>query len=824
MRRTVLALTCALSIASAGGAATIGVRVRAESAGPLPDVRVELIWIEAGTARAATARERLVQRYSDHRLYGTTDHAGRVELETTRTGVYRVELSRLAEPTLVDPNDDPLRPPPRLTVRSADDQVEIEVAVGRGAPVAIDARVDPAEPPLPEHTIVLTHLDTGFEIRDRTSNFPVRLALARGRWVARLEPHPGYLLAGVDHDGEAIDGHEVILDATLSGQRHHLNWYFTAPARLHGYVFFDGDRQLDCVVRATMIEPGPWIDDVRRRGGSRFERVHAPLRRHDDRLYYEMVVPDGHVDLRPVCRPDISHEPEEVMLDLVPGDTREIDFSVKPEAAGEAEVRIHVRARDRFGVAGATVGAWPVEDDPLAMAPVLTVTTDAMGRATLRGLGDGEWRVIAAHPEYLEAEAEVALGDEGRRATTITLEDGAAVRAVARDDQDEHVFGVDLVVERTEPAPLAIRTEEMIAAKERVELQTDRAGEARSEGLPPGTYRVSGTLAGPRRKDSFVAIGVDGEMPTRTTELVIAGTETVTLDVRLIPAAHVTGTLACDDGGLLPTTASLRLLPVTLAWADEHESAPLTGSALAAVDDEPLAGELLDRFDLGPIDFGAYLVALRPTGFDRWTFAHSAARPDEATRIDVDIAEPLDLGDVAVECRPVIDLVATVRSTDPVPDLRLARVEAHWWSERDGHGNEHGPLGVELLERRIRLRGAPEGPVRVTATVGHAHFLPDPTIELDTTIELVRGRRFTIPRPVDAVGGSLDVRTDGRLAELATADRPVQVQAIEGGRALFENVEPASYRVRVCSDETCAHPLGEWTDVTIRPASHVELP
>ena len=89
----------------------------------------------------------------------------------------------------------------------------------------------------------------------------------------------------------------------------------------------------------------------------------------------------------------------------------------------------------------------------------------------------------------------------------------------------------------------------------------------------------------------------------------------------MVPRASLDLDLVCDDGGELPESADVEV----------HRAVQVVGGIAVGVADEAPAHVLESRrigangrLSVGPLDRGAFEVAVRPAGFDRWTWAFEA--------------------------------------------------------------------------------------------------------------------------------------------------------------------------------------------------------
>src|SRR5262249_54119388 len=140
--------------------------------------------------------------------------------------------------------------------------------------------------------------------------------------------------------------------------------------------------------------------------------------------------------------------------------------------------------------------------------------------------------------------------------------------------------------------------------------------------------------------------------------------------IRLLPAASGSARLACLDGGPLPELVSFRILPPPIMGDDREWHPDLDQDALLKGDHAVLKGRLRDGVVVGPLGSGSYAVAVRPEGFDRWTFVPGTEDPSRALPVTLEEGQTTDLGVLYIDCGPTIAVVPEVMTGAPLPDLR----------------------------------------------------------------------------------------------------------------------------------------------------------
>jgi len=350
-------------------------------------------------------------------------------------------------------------------------------------------------------------------------------------------------------------------------------------------------------------------------------------------------------------------------------------------------------------------------------------------------------------------------------------------------------------------------------------------------GVWPGRYRLSGGAAAEGAATRFVRFK-SGKSLVETLELDLLDAAQTDVEAVLVPAAGVTGHLVCGDGHPLPGLVSIAAVTAGFDPVDADPAA-LVRDATLTLEKVPLRGTLHDEFTAGPLETGAYLVAFRPEGFERWTWAPGGEHPAGAASIGLRTGAPTDLGTIEVDCGPAIELTPRVASGEPLPDLREGttheKVALVSGTLVDGERERVvRDAIVDAYRDRVILRGLPPGRGRLDATLRNRFFLPAPQVETALEGEFDRGRLVRGSPAVASIGGALRVSGSTALAVRVLApDGSARIQALALGRVEVPSLPAGSYRVELCADAACATgapaPLGvelaprRITDVTGPP-------
>jgi hypothetical protein len=300
----------------------------------------------------------------------------------------------------------------------------------------------------------------------------------------------------------------------------------------------------------------------------------------------------------------------------------------------------------------------------------------------------------------------------------------------------------------------------------------------------------------------------------------------------LVPASEVTARLTCAGGEPMPDLVTVMAVEEAHDLEQQAEEGLLEIAAFVA-EEQPLTGRLRDTLTVGPLEEGAYYLAVQPAGFDRWTWALGIEDPGEAAILQVEPGEPVEVGTLAVDCGPAIRLDPLVTSDAGLPDFRSVNPrERTLWVEGvvtrpDGEKKISRSI-VESYETHLIVRGLPEGEARLEIRLLHPHFLPVPelTVRVEQTLE--RGRTVRLAPAIADVGGSLRVSSERGAAVRLTgpageeiASRPVSL--FEGAVEL-PSLIPGDYEVELCADEACEQVLTTWNAVRIKSLRTRHLP
>jgi hypothetical protein len=805
-------------------AATVAVLVRERGGGPIAEQRVDIQPTVTPGELPVWVSMRMQSR--------VTGEDGKAVFESVPVGRYTVSLGRIAQPGLINPAANPLAPPPQLTIAAEGDKVPVVIEVWRGSLLSGEVIVDRAGIPRGAKVVLRSldgqpDVDLPLDLKGR-----VERLLLPGRYETELVIPPGYLLVDLVWNGESLPGHIARFDVREDPRTQNVSWYLSTPCLITGKV---SDASGECPVRvvATLDQPGPWILAATQRGGSTFQVVPHQEWVANSRCVYRLWLPDGQWTVRPQGEDLLRSEPETVDVTIAPGETRTLDFQLTTKEEDNPEkgqpLIVSVWSPEGRPAVGAIVEVWPPGEDRLSGDPLKTGKTEGYaGSVRFAGLAAGNYLVAAGREDFLEGTAKVEDHDPKAKEptrVTVTLRQGAKLHAHAQDDRDHPVQGVELSYERLSPLPKMVLANAGIAAKKRLGTAlSDLTGHSEIPGLYSGDYRVEARMTGEQSATRFVLARQGSAKHTRSIEVRLTEGERSDVDLLVLPAASLSGGLACSDKSTMPAKVSFRIFPADSRVEDLWRDKKLTSGAVSAPDDVLLRGIGADRFHLGPLSPGEYHLAVRPDGQDYWSFASNELTPDRATILPVEEAAPLDTGVVEIECGPLVAIVPEIRSKEPLPDLHLGAVRATLRPAREEKGRRAVSANVEVHAERAFLRRLPEGKFQTSVTVEHPYLIPPSVSVPERELDLIRGKLAEIHVTFDRLGGLVEVRGDGKAARLTPGDGSPLVRPVADGTAAFPGTLPGTYRVELCGDPDCSAVTASWMQVVVLAGRTTFLP
>jgi hypothetical protein len=634
-------------------------------------------------------------------------------------------------------------------------------------------------------------------------------------------------------DDWSLPGAEASLESRADDVDLELAFHLSGRARVVGKLSGPNGCGAGGVV-ARLIEPGPWFEAVTARGGSEFREVEA---RVDHFCRYEQVLPDGTWLVRPLGDDHESVEPPERQLVIPHGGAGLADFSIEPssgdgDASGVAGLFVRVLDPEGRWLQGAVVEvSRPGEAEALR-----TGRTSRYGYLALAPIPIGPIRIVAGSERFLDAELQVKAETwavpmaefQGRtvdrdRMVSLTLEAGPLMDFVAEEEDGGPLIGARLKIEALDEPQGLLREPELAGRRRARELRTDAEGSARLEGLYPGMYRVRAELLGQRASTHLVRVGAEAAPRVAEVELEETGSTLVPLWATRV--GRVLVPVDCEEGLTLPTVVDVRVIRAFVD-AERPGEERLLKEATLALDDHPLVGEHREELAVGPLEGGAWLLAFRPAGFDRWTWYPGGEDSAEAEVLYLDSDDDTPLERIGVDCGPAFTVALIPADHLPLPDMARARVEAEW-EPRDELRRDQGRGGKLLVERRrdsVLLRGAEAGPASLRVELSHPLLAPELIRFTRDELELEAGERHVLEAPVRVLGAvAWEARAPGRLV-LTPREGESREQAVGAGAVLVPRLAPGRWRIALYEPDAQGALLAEWPEVLVEAGRLTPLP
>ena len=638
----------------------VEILVRDELGQPVPETRVTL------TSPPSDGRA----WRSFHRESGRSDESGRIGFDGLPCVRYQVDVWDLDALGLVEPRNNPYSPSPRFSLAEGESRA-VEVVLHRGVEVAVELLVDGW--PTLAGSAVLEHRDSGQQVRLPVTTLTgrSRRQLPRGRWQVTFEPPSGFLLTGVHHNGLELATPMASLDLDTEPFPTTIGFTLSAQARVSGQASTNlqpDERRPDLRFEAALLTAGEWGQDERARSGSSVSPVVRSFNWRD--RIYELPLPSGRWRLAPVSDRPMTADPPAVDFAVSVGEELEFDFEIE-FLEDDQPLLVSVVDERRQRVEGATVaaatdgGSFP------------SLKTGRSGQAALYAVDEGVVVSLkVTHPDFLEGDAAVefrtdrdsfrpagALPAAGDR-VQVKLDRGAGVELEAFDLEGRALPGVELMVEELDDDETTGSTPRSVV--------TGRRGEAAVTGLLVGRYRVSVAMKkGSDRELGFLVLEeLKGTQPSdgeSALVLDLGSEDRRTLLAQLVPAAYFETSLLCTDGEPVPPSVDVQVFRAVRHLTESVSETVRDDHPALELESRMLEGSALDRLRVGPLDAGAFELAITPEGFDRptWAFETSdraAALQLEVSASAVEAGRAIDLGEFLVECDPALRVVLSRKS------------------------------------------------------------------------------------------------------------------------------------------------------------------
>jgi hypothetical protein len=816
IRFTTLLGLVALVASPQARAAIVEVSVSERGGGPIPDQTVVLYPVTPDIQM-----DRLYFFNTRPAGHCTTGSSGRCQIGDLRPGVYVPNLASFADPNLAAPIGPPMVAYGTVTVSKPDARALLRIELQRG--VRIFFKVVSEGAALPPRSRIELHNESGESTNtELDAGGNAKITLGSGRWIAHLAGPQGAQIVAVELDGEGLTTLDVPIELVASSSDRFVTWTLNRPCIVEGKVTTTRKPPASSavMVTATLVTPGSWSASPLCRATDCAGKPSSPVSLQGN---YAIYVPSGTWRIAPAGPSLLESNPPYVELTCGEGERVRADFDVRETEPGTESgvLVVHVVGPDGKPVPEVPVEAWPPTGNLETAAPLAVEATGRFWQpAVFKSLAAGSYLLRARRAGYRNAV--LAVPDLDAKATaprsvTMTLEKGATIDALVRDEKDQPVTGVGLEVRRVDVGSRTADPAARLAesdAEISVPPSNDQTGHVVVSGLAGGTYSVTPVLSGAIATAAVASVAaLDG--PAEPEVVVTLGEQEVKeLNVRVLPAPSLTGRLVCEDDGLFPRQADVCVLGLPPADEDDAvreacEKPVISPGAIA------LSGDRGDVFRVGPLKEGNYRLGLRPRGYARWTWMLGTPDGAQAAMLQVAGTEAIDLGTITMHCGPAVALLPTVLSHDPAPTLMLARVDAELTRKAADGKVERRVLAAEKDRDRVMLRELPEGEWTLDVTMSHPFFVPAVPIHLTVPVKLERGGLVRASIEIVSVGGAVVFEAPSGAARLTGPEGVPRVTAAKDGRIAIDGVAPGSYDVEVCEDSACARVIRRWDAVQV---------
>ena len=837
-----LGVALAVSAIAANAATDVTVRITDRQGRTLSDVRVALTLVES-------AKPRPPWMMIPPRTTGLDGQATFPQLEP---GVYTTSAVGVTDPFLISPTSPGSEAEQgRFTVRD-EARLIVPIVLSRGDQVTVEFRHDiPAEPVF---ELSFVELATGVRSSQRLTS-RAKILLPVGRWRVEFESPPGLVFRSLEFDGVTVPLASDTLEITEGGRQRFVTITFTGPCFVRAHASSSGGDGFAPAISATQLAPGPLTTAATAVGAPPRSPVWIP-RDAPRSSHFHGWLPDGIWRIAPVSDLLESSEPPFIDVDCTGTSQHALEFTTRMRSgdgtAPDDKLTVRVLDPNDNELDDAVVEAYLQEGvdhggEPIARSRTSARFPGARPEAVLTGLPRKALVLVAGHAKWLDASVVAGAVDPARenprfRTATVRLGAGATVEVDALKPDNTAAEGVSLRLDRDETAAgtrvrpsRCVQDKALRQRKSHLEVRTDTTGRARITGIEPGRYVARGAYVGSGEASYIVRVREGEHEPSDTLTLRFEGTELTRVTVVLSAASSVVADLVCDDNGALPLKVDARLLA-----ADRHAPWRTTlpvgelSDSLHELNGRAVGGTGTNRLRLGPLEPGEYGLAIRPAGFDRWTFAGGGDDPSRSMTLQLREGKEVDLGVWTIPCRTSLLLVAQPIGDVKTPDVSQAAVTSKTAPQKirvDREAAErrsYSALEPKPLLHALRLYGVPNEPVTVALQVRDRFLLPEsvsvPASPL--TLDLERGREETVPVQFEALAGSLDIVMDAPAARAISADGTITPIARDEKLKQFRAgpLRPGVYSVEVCADPVCSSVVHRFGEVTVTALEVTVLP
>ncbi len=856
-----LATVLAASTLGARAATEVTVRVVDPDGKALADVLVAVRLVESRTSGVAASH------YFAYIAPRKTDLNGQATFPGLIPGIYATSITGLSDAYLMPPSSpgsDSLQG--QFTVRD-ESRLTVPIVLTRGSEVDVDVVSDiPEDPP---YSFAFVEVVTGVRVaRTLRQATKATLMLPVGRWRVEFAPPLGLVFRSLEIDGVTAPLASATLDIDEGGQRRFVTLTFSGPCFIRAHVASVGaSGDLPSLI-AKLTAPGPLTTAATSVGAPPLDPMWIP---EEFALpTYDGWLPDGVWRITPTSDGLESSDPPFIDVDCTATPQHALEFEVRISDDGggrkrpEGKLVVTVKDADDNDLDGAFVEVYSKDgmaqgDEPLTRRRTSADYPGGPVKATFTGLPLDPLVVVAGHEKGIDASVSVPARDPNAqdqrwRQAAVRLGAGASIEvdalkpgdapasgAVLKLDRDDRDAGVARVAAGASPR---IKDPVLRALKAHRSARTDASGRAEIRAVEPGSYLAKASYGGSSDASYLVQVRESASEPVDTLPVHIAGTERKRLTIVFRKAASMIAALSCDDRGGLPLKIDARLLPAyrDAAWRTTLPLGELV-DPLYKLGGLPLGGAESNRLRLGPLTPGSYGLAIRPQGFDRWSFAGGGDDPSRAMTLQLQEGQELDLGNWEIPCRPSILLVPRLvddGTTPPPPDPKrqpdvshatvtstIAASSVRVDSDSAKRNSYRRPDSIPIL-RAMRLYGVPNEPITFGLQVRDRYLLPEKLSPAPNplVLDLDRGRENVVQLQFEALAGTIDIAADAPAARAIFADGTITMIPHDGTTGLLRAgpLRPGLYTVEVCADADCSNVARRFDGVTVKALSLTVLP
>lgn len=731
---------------------------------------------------------------------GNTNLAGKVSCAGLPTGKARLSLTRPDGYEVIGLGNLQSYGPLELTLTEAGPAPEVDLTLPAGEWLTIE----PLGTPDASAFVSLSFLSTTASAFGDARLMPIRRAavlVPPGTWEFSSRASRASLGA-ILLDGVPLPRDKALITIVSGSGERHMSLQLEPPSKIMGTV------RSSALPDETALQ---FLD-------LRAERSRPQTMKVKPNGTYSIELDPGpwRVALTTACEQAALPAPMDV--ELTSGEQKRLDFELdasKCPIVEKAVLEVTVSSPDEQKLGGGKILLSVIGPDGQRKK---RDSTFAMGDKSLsrrfEALPLGEYLVEFSSDGVCPSEATVRLTEPGKtHSVSLAPKRGATVRVSTKLPEGK---SVPVRVKLTPPDKQDAPFDPDHPASRWIKL--DASGNGEATGFVPGEYVVHAQIDESPQLDYIAKLRVDRDALASDLRVKLVDGKPATLQVVIVPAARLTATLVCLDGGALPFNSAF----VWQLRADRPPPPDPTRLAEIPRSEAPfvsvaLSGDRADQLVVSQLDPRRSHIAIAFTGMDRLNFPPGTEDPSLAQVIDLRADKPYDLGVIAVDCHPALQFSLKLGTERALLDLRNAEVAAEY-SVKEG---EWSTIEEVVAKREsIELRDLPEAAASVRITLRHAHLVPDAPLSWTVpSTAFIRGK--TLRRAFDLkpeqIGGAIARPTDVIALRLKSGERD---WVVGDGTHL-----PAGrYEVAGCRDTECKQLTSSWSAIEVKVGETTTLP